>query len=493
MIDLPFAASAPSLGTIAAAVGVGGAVLWALRRWIKARSARWENRVLGLESQVALARLDRTRALEESRGRATEVARLSQTIAKLRAEADQLRTSGSEADRLRAAAADADYSRDLARRRALNLAAELDHTRSRLAKLPAALQRAELADRDLELAREEEARQRYRAEALEQQVTQARAAAHQEREYLDATQRVLGGQIRERERQLETIRVEADQLLRQRQELDREIEALTRRLAESESAARAATLAHHHEAARLAAEIGSLTARLDRLEPLRGQLADREVLIRTLATERDAATRLLANREAEVAAISARLLATTAEQSRLEGIAARREAAQAELERRLAAVSRERDALATAGRQAEARIAGLTAELRDRDTRFRVLLADRKATVEASEAQLIWLRAQLSQVADGRLEPANGDSHDDLERISGHDDLKRISGIGPSLERLLEEQGVRTFKQIASWTEADIEEISRRLGPFKTRIRRDRWVEQARLQLEKEYGEHLDQ
>ena len=61
------------------------------------------------------------------------------------------------------------------------------------------------------------------------------------------------------------------------------------------------------------------------------------------------------------------------------------------------------------------------------------------------------------------------------------DDLTRIKGLGPKLATTLQELGVTRFDQIAAWSEADIDRIDARLGRFQGRIRRDSWVEQARL------------
>ncbi len=61
------------------------------------------------------------------------------------------------------------------------------------------------------------------------------------------------------------------------------------------------------------------------------------------------------------------------------------------------------------------------------------------------------------------------------------DDLARIKGIGPKLVALLGELGVTRFAQIAAWSETDIDRIDARLGRFEGRIRRDNWVEQAKL------------
>ena len=61
------------------------------------------------------------------------------------------------------------------------------------------------------------------------------------------------------------------------------------------------------------------------------------------------------------------------------------------------------------------------------------------------------------------------------------DDLKRIKGVGPKLVALLHSMGVTTFAQIAAWEEADIDRVDAQLGSFAGRVRRDSWVEQARL------------
>jgi predicted flap endonuclease-1-like 5' DNA nuclease len=71
------------------------------------------------------------------------------------------------------------------------------------------------------------------------------------------------------------------------------------------------------------------------------------------------------------------------------------------------------------------------------------------------------------------------------------DDLKLVVGIGPVLERMLHRLGVATYRQIARWSERDIDEIDAKLPEFPGRIRRDGWVTQAReLHLSK-YGETL--
>jgi predicted flap endonuclease-1-like 5' DNA nuclease len=68
------------------------------------------------------------------------------------------------------------------------------------------------------------------------------------------------------------------------------------------------------------------------------------------------------------------------------------------------------------------------------------------------------------------------------------DDLKLIVGIGPVLERMLQQLGISTYRQIARWTERDIDEFNARLPEFPGRIRRDAWVTQARELHHSKYG-----
>ena len=68
-----------------------------------------------------------------------------------------------------------------------------------------------------------------------------------------------------------------------------------------------------------------------------------------------------------------------------------------------------------------------------------------------------------------------------LSAFDGTDDLARIKGVGPKLVTLLNELGITTFAQIASWSDADVTRVDAQLGRFKGRITRDQWVEQAKL------------
>jgi len=59
------------------------------------------------------------------------------------------------------------------------------------------------------------------------------------------------------------------------------------------------------------------------------------------------------------------------------------------------------------------------------------------------------------------------------------DDLTKIKGITRILAKRLQDLGVHTFHQMASWDENQIREFSNQLA-FKDRITREAWVDQAR-------------
>ncbi|WP_284164458.1 endonuclease [Frigidibacter sp. SD6-1] len=99
-------------------------------------------------------------------------------------------------------------------------------------------------------------------------------------------------------------------------------------------------------------------------------------------------------------------------------------------------------------------------------------------------------RAKKASVAKG-IEAAMGRTHEEAVAVAEPllllaprdgkaDDLKLISGVGPALEKLLNEVGVWHFDQIASWKAKDIAFVDAKLKTFKGRITRDEWVKQAR-------------
>lgn len=69
-----------------------------------------------------------------------------------------------------------------------------------------------------------------------------------------------------------------------------------------------------------------------------------------------------------------------------------------------------------------------------------------------------------------------------VAKAKAGDDLKQIPGIGPRLEKTLNDMGVLRLKQIAAWKAVDIQKFDSELG-LDGRITRDDWVGQARAIL----------
>ena len=73
-------------------------------------------------------------------------------------------------------------------------------------------------------------------------------------------------------------------------------------------------------------------------------------------------------------------------------------------------------------------------------------------------------------------------SHAKAEPAKGPGDtLTQLKGLGPKAASILNDLGVTSFAQIASWNDADVAAIDAQMGAFKGRISRDRWVDQAKL------------
>lgn len=72
----------------------------------------------------------------------------------------------------------------------------------------------------------------------------------------------------------------------------------------------------------------------------------------------------------------------------------------------------------------------------------------------------------------------------DFERIGtgdprSADDLQRIEGIGPFIEKQLNEIGIYHFIQLSRFNDEDVKVLTAELDYFPGRIKRDKWVEQA--------------
>jgi predicted flap endonuclease-1-like 5' DNA nuclease len=99
------------------------------------------------------------------------------------------------------------------------------------------------------------------------------------------------------------------------------------------------------------------------------------------------------------------------------------------------------------------------------------------------------LRAETARYRQVIVDIENNAPPPLLDSPDAPDDLRLIVGIGPVLERLLQQLGVATYRQIARWSARDIDEFDAKLPEFPGRIRRDDWVTQARELHISKYGQ----
>jgi predicted flap endonuclease-1-like 5' DNA nuclease len=145
--------------------------------------------------------------------------------------------------------------------------------------------------------------------------------------------------------------------------------------------------------------------------------------------------------------------------------------------------------LARLVRSGEAEAAALRQDLTDRDANLvhgEAFAQDRRRLFDAlarSRAETARYR-QLVVDIENNAPPV-------LFGTAAPDDLKLIVGVGPVLERMLHQLGVTSYRDIARWSERDIDEFDARLAEFPGRIRRDGWVTQARELHQSKYGEAI--
>lgn len=100
-----------------------------------------------------------------------------------------------------------------------------------------------------------------------------------------------------------------------------------------------------------------------------------------------------------------------------------------------------------------------------------------RKSLERVEEQVGEAAASLQQLQ--HQQEALSHSVKQAAALDQEDDLTRIKGIKSVLRDQLHAFGILSFRQIAEWTEADVEAFSQLLS-FKDRARRDQWVRQAR-------------
>ncbi|MDH3273139.1 MAG: hypothetical protein OEM64_00680 [Gammaproteobacteria bacterium] len=82
-----------------------------------------------------------------------------------------------------------------------------------------------------------------------------------------------------------------------------------------------------------------------------------------------------------------------------------------------------------------------------------------------------------------QAEDSTDQSYEDVDNLlngNARDNLKLIKGVGPAIEKTLNEMGILRFNQIAEMSEYDIDRVAHRMKGFRSRIYREDWIGQAR-------------
>jgi predicted flap endonuclease-1-like 5' DNA nuclease len=123
--------------------------------------------------------------------------------------------------------------------------------------------------------------------------------------------------------------------------------------------------------------------------------------------------------------------------------------------------------------------------------------------IDRLRKRLIEVRAALRIKTDGGVVPPHQKTRQSASQLSlemeqakavkdkPKDDLSKIHGIGPAFARTLNKMGLYSFDQIAHWTPEDIDKVAKKLYTAPERIKRDKWIIEAKKLHEQKYGQQL--
>ncbi len=102
---------------------------------------------------------------------------------------------------------------------------------------------------------------------------------------------------------------------------------------------------------------------------------------------------------------------------------------------------------------------------------------------ELLEAKRIIALSEVMNTADKTKTVIN------LNNYRSRDDLQMIRGIGPSIEKTLNQFDIFRLNQIVSMTDLEIETIANKIKGLKSQIYREDWIGQAEILLQKNHLE----
>jgi predicted flap endonuclease-1-like 5' DNA nuclease len=271
------------------------------------------------------------------------------------------------------------------------------------------------------------------------------------------------------------------------------------------------------------AEANRLRARVEELEPAQGRVHWLEVQLSDQDVEHRAALHQLNGQLAErdrrisqLESLSQRLQEQEAAlaqwETRYAHTLTQHEAHIARLQQQLAAQDQLKAQLLLDKQllhERAERIDGLKHQIQELEVIQQGLAGQLKAAGEKQEEidrlrkRLVEVRAALRIKTDGgavapRQKTRQNGSQLNLEieqakaaKERPKDDLSKIHGIGPVFARTLNKMGLYSFGQIARWTSEDIDKVAKKLYTAPDRIKRDKWIDEAKKLHAKKYGERL--
>jgi predicted flap endonuclease-1-like 5' DNA nuclease len=136
----------------------------------------------------------------------------------------------------------------------------------------------------------------------------------------------------------------------------------------------------------------------------------------------------------------------------------------------------------------------LSAQLENQQISTQKNQADRITQIDTASADRA--RSNDTQSSDLKQNMTSDESKPKRQALftapAEKDDLKKIKGIGPVMERTLNELGVTSFKQLGEFNQDNIQRVSDALEVFPGRIERDKWVPQAKEKYQEKYSLTLD-
>ena len=114
----------------------------------------------------------------------------------------------------------------------------------------------------------------------------------------------------------------------------------------------------------------------------------------------------------------------------------------------------------------------------DSERELEPIISEDEVTDEVDRQQVELLKTQKSQfgVMGDRIEVEAIEQ----PKIYTKDDLTKIEGIGPFIEKKLNEVGITSFQQLAAMDQSEIDRVTAAIQFFPGRIERDNWVGQAK-------------